>query len=99
MSMIVRDSRTGKVKMASILTIQKNGRTLLFPQMIDITDVKDADEIIELIMNFELNFKPEEETKEEKKLRQAAENSLGTMCSEMETFVMASTSCTPEMKE
>lgn len=73
MSMIVRDNRTGKVKMAGILTIQKNGRTLLFPQMIDITDLKDADEVVQLIMEFELNFKPEEATKEEKKLRKAAE--------------------------
>ena len=74
MSMIVRDSATGKVKMASISTMQKDGRILLFPQMIDITDVDDADKIVELIMEFEENFQPEEENDEQRKLRQAAEN-------------------------
>ena len=73
MSMIMRDTRTGKVMMASISTIKKNGRTFLFPQMIDITDVKSDDEIYKLIMDFERNFKPKKETAEEKKLRKAAE--------------------------
>ena len=55
MSIIVKDSRTGEVMMASLLTIEKKGRTLLFPQMIDITDVKNDAEIYRLIMNFEMH--------------------------------------------
>ena len=73
MSIIVRDNRTGKVKMASISTIEKDGRTLLFPQMIDITGIEDEDKIIEIIMEFEENFEPEKETRKEKKLRKKAE--------------------------
>ena len=75
MSMIMRDNKTGKVSMASISTIEKNGRILLFPQMIDITDVQDEEEIVKLIMDFEMNFEPEEETEEEKRLRKKAEKS------------------------
>jgi len=56
MSVIFRDARTGKVSMASILTIEKNRRTLLYPQMIDITDAKDINEIAELIIEFEKNY-------------------------------------------
>lgn len=72
MSMIVRDSRTGKVRMASFSTIQKNGRTLLFPQMIDVTDTKDADEIITIMMKFENDFWSAKEDKEENKMSKAA---------------------------
>lgn len=59
--------------MVSFSTIQKNGRTLLFPHMIDITDIKNTDDIVELVMEFQRNFKPQKETKEEKELRKAAE--------------------------
>lgn len=55
MSLIVKDFITGEVKMASLSTTQKNGRTLLFPQMIDITDVENVNEIYRLIMEFEIN--------------------------------------------
>ena len=73
MSMIMTDTKTGKVTMASFSTIRKNGRTLLFPQMIDITDIKNTEEIYKLIMEFEANFEPEKESKEDKKKRKAAE--------------------------
>ena len=72
MSMIVRDSRTGEVKMVSFSTIQNNGRTLLFPQMIDVTDAKNADEIITIMMKFENDFWSAKEDKEENKMSKAA---------------------------
>ena len=72
MSMIIRDSRTGEVRMASFSTIQKNGQTLLFPQMIDVTDAKDADEIITIMMQFENDFWSAKEDKEENKVSKAA---------------------------
>jgi len=73
MSVIYRDSRTGKVSMASLLTIQKNGRTLLFPQMIDVTDAKNIEEIANLIMEHEINFVPEKETRAKKDSRMNVE--------------------------
>lgn len=72
MSMIVRDSRTGEVKMVSFSTIQNNGRTLLFPQMIDVTDAKNADEIITIMTQFENDFWSAKEDKEENMLSKAA---------------------------
>ena len=72
MSMIVRDSRTGEVRLASFSTIQKNGRTLLFPQMIDVTDAKDADEIITIMTQFENDFWSAKEDKEENKMSNAS---------------------------
>ena len=72
MSMIIRDSRTGEVRLVSFSTIQKNGRTLLFPQMIDVTDAKGADEIITIIMQFENDFWSAKEDKEENKMSKAA---------------------------
>lgn len=72
MSMIVRDSRTGEVRMASFSTIQKNGQTLLFPQMIDVTDAKDADEIITIMMQFGNDFWSAKEDKEENMVSKAA---------------------------
>ena len=72
MSMIVRDSRTGEVKRASFSTIQKNGRTLLFPQMMDITDIRDADEIIEIMIKSESKFKPKKKIEEREKIDRAA---------------------------
>jgi len=72
MSMIVRDSRTGEVRMASFSTIQKDGRTLLFPQMIDVTDAKDADEIITIMTQFENDFWSAKEDKEENMVSKAA---------------------------
>lgn len=72
MSMIVRDSRTGEVRLASFSTIQKNGRTLLFPQMKDITDIKDADEIIEIITKSESKFKPKKKFEDREKISKAA---------------------------
>ena len=79
MSMITRDNVTGEVSLVSISTIEKDGRTLLSPQMIDITDVKNDKEIYDLIMAFQANFKPEPETKEEMELRLAAEKAYGDM--------------------
>ena len=72
MSMIIRDSRTGEVRLVSFSTIQKNGRTLLFPQMIDVTDAKDADEIITIMMQFENDFWSAKEDKEENKMSKSA---------------------------
>ena len=72
MSTIVRDSRTGKVRLASFSTIQKNGRTLLFPQMTDITDIQDADHIIEIITKSKSKFKPKEKIEEREKISKAA---------------------------
>ncbi len=72
MSMIVRDSRTGEVRQVSFSTIQKNGRTLIFPQMMDITDIQDANEIIEIITKSESKFKPKKEIEEREKISKAA---------------------------
>ena len=44
----------------------------MFPQMIDVTDAKDADEIITIMMQFENDFWSTKEDKEENKMSKAA---------------------------
>ncbi len=72
MSMIIRDGRTGKVKMAIFSTIQKNRRTLLLPQLVDVTNAKDADEIIDIIAQCENDFGSTKKFKERIKVSRAA---------------------------
>jgi hypothetical protein len=50
--MIIRKDN-GKTDVISYMSVKKDGREYLYPQMIDITDIKHPNEIYNLVMEYE----------------------------------------------